>query len=154
MPKHALTVEEAAKGGRNRGKVMLKLQKQLSKRLGMEITAEYITTILSNTTVVNTGLFILVAEFWNPSHRTNAVGGSGATLSNFSGWLNKLLFTPGGEISAVQQGIGSVAPPSLAKDLLLLSLAANIASGGNLSGILSSNTGFVAKLLEKPAAGV
>jgi len=152
MAKHTLTVEDSAKGGRSRGKIALKLQRELKKRFGMEMNLEIITSLLSNQTITNTALFILIAEFWNPGKNAQNVGtsGAGTSLSSFGGWLNKLLFTPGGEFQAL--GI-TTSGSTLAKDLLLLSLAANIASGGNLSGILSSSTGFVSKLLPAAAAG-
>lgn len=153
MPRHKFTPAETAKGIANHGKSRLQIARQLKKLTGMEIEGALIETLLGNTTLVNTAIFIGVAELWNPGQVANNVGSSGAAVGDFTSWLKKLLFTPGGEFVAIGQAVGA-ATPSLAKDLLLVSLAANIASGGNLAGTLSSATGFISKLLPAAAAAV
>ena len=140
LTSHVLTVKDQKAGGRARVKVA-RINAKAKKK---EQEREMILLLLANPVVVSSLIYLGVG-FLRTGQKVPTPSGSGAISQFMTQWrhnFGQFLNTVG--IPAFSLG---GAGDSLGIDALQAALLINIASGGNLAGVLSSSTGLISKLI-------
>lgn len=144
MARHELTLEESSKGGRNRYAAELRLEKVRFKHQQRMAELQVMQTIASNPVAVSSAIYLGVGFLKTgqkpPPNQTPMSQFMQDWRHNFGQFLQT--------VGVPAMSLSGNSNDSLGIDELRAALLVNIASGGNLAGVLTGASSIGANVLK------